>query len=37
LSEVGVVRFKTGEYTIAKQSFTEVSRLYVLFFFLVGV
>jgi len=24
LSEVGVVRFKTGEYTIAKQSFTEV-------------
>ena len=25
LSEVGVVRFKTGEYTIAKQSFTEVS------------
>lgn len=27
LSEVGVVRFKTGEYTIAKQSFTEVSWL----------
>jgi tetratricopeptide (TPR) repeat protein len=26
LSEVGVVRFKTGEYTIAKQSFTEASR-----------
>jgi tetratricopeptide (TPR) repeat protein len=29
LSEVGVVRFKTGEYTIAKQSFMEVSlRMY---------
>ena len=32
LSEVGVVRFKTGEYTIAKQSFTEVSMLCVLIF-----
>jgi len=37
LSEVGVVRFKTGEYTIAKQSFTEVSRLYVLLVFLIEV
>ena len=36
LSEVGVVRFKTGEYTIAKQSFTEVSRLCRLFSFSTG-